>query len=155
RDAMWRLRLPRRLDVALTADTVRGYAVHEFLAGLHRRQPPAPCVLSDPPVSLARWSAGRWTVDGEQAQMGAQMIAQHLLVCPLQHADHDGAVRVEPMVVVHDDDADVVIVASPDLVYRDCGSWVWRETKTLGWRGPLGSTDLLRRYPQVALGIVL
>lgn len=155
RDAMWRLHLPRRLDVALTAETVRGYAVHEFLGGLHQRLPAAPCVLSDPPVNLERWSAGRWTVEGEQARMGAEMIAQHVSVCALQHTDADCAVQVEPRLVVHDESADVVIIATPDVLYRDGGSWVWRETKTRGWRGPVGSADLLRRYPQVALGVVL
>jgi len=58
RDAMWRLHLPRRLDLALSPETVRGYAVHAFLADLHRREPAAACVLSDP---LAAWRSGRPT----------------------------------------------------------------------------------------------
>ncbi|MHC0429186.1 PD-(D/E)XK nuclease family protein [Streptomyces sp. O3] len=62
--------------------------------------------------------------------------------------------RTEPRVVRHDTAADVVVIAEPDLLYRDADSWVWRETKT-------SATDrrslrpLLELYPQLALAVVL
>lgn len=76
------------------------------------------------------------------------MIAQHVSVCPLQHSDADTPVWVEPTVAVHDESADVVIIAAPDVLYRDDGAWVWRETKTTAWRGALPSADLLSSEPR-------
>ncbi|MEV6935650.1 SDR family NAD(P)-dependent oxidoreductase, partial [Streptomyces sp. NPDC051132] len=62
--------------------------------------------------------------------------------------------QAEPRVVRHDDTAEVIVIAEPDLLYRDGDSWVWRETKTSA-HGARPAQDLLRAYPQLALAVLL
>src|SRR5260370_34858492 len=55
-------------------------------------------------------------------------------------------------VTVYDLASGVVIIAKTDLLYQDNAAWVLRETKTT--RHP-DEGDLLARYPQTALAVVL
>jgi hypothetical protein len=54
----------------------------------------------------------------------------------------------------YDTTANVVIVAKPDMIYRDQGAVVWRETKTTQ-RDDRFHDDPLDAYPQLALATVL
>lgn len=78
----------------------------------------------------------------------------HAEVCPLQHVPSDGTVHVEPRLTWDDQQANVLVIAEPDLLYRDRDSWVWREVKTSGSDHRRG-TDLLAEYPQLALAVVV
>ncbi|MBV9141537.1 MAG: PD-(D/E)XK nuclease family protein [Pseudonocardiales bacterium] len=128
----------------------RGRAVHAHLRRRHASSPLVQCV---PDVGHI------WITDGhdlaeEDIHIGRQLLHHHAEVCPLQHLPPDAEVRVEPLLTFDDTDADVVVLAEPDLLYRDGDSWVWREVKTSGsdfrW-----SSDLLTEFPQLALAVMM
>lgn len=128
----------------------RGRAIHSHLRRRHASRPLARCV---PDIG------DTWTTDGhdlaeEDIHLGRRLLRHHAEVCPLQHLPPDAEVRVEPLLTFDDTDADVVVLAEPDLLYRDGDSWVWREVKTSGsdfrW-----SSDLLTEFPQLALAVMV
>lgn len=80
------------------------------------------------------------------------MIGDHALVCPLRHRPDDAILHPELPVVVYDPDADVVVIAKADLLYRVAYQWTLRETKTAG---VLSEGDPLDQYPQLALAVLL
>jgi hypothetical protein len=90
---------------------------------------------------------------GDDARLAVQMVCDHAAVCPVRDGLDESEVRVEEYVVVYDPAADVVVVAKPDLAYRDGNSWVLREVKTQRRAG--AGIDLLRKYPQLAVGLLL
>ncbi|WP_234430921.1 PD-(D/E)XK nuclease family protein [Streptomyces sp. NRRL F-4489] len=148
RDHMRRLHLPAAQAVERSPSAERGRAVHAYLAerhGLHR-----PCTVDVP----AQWVPDGFELPEEEQRLGALLLRRHAAVCPLRCVRDRSAVRVEPRVVRHDPFSDVLVIAEPDLLYRDGDSWVWRETKTsaTGWGRPEG---LLERYPQLALAALL
>jgi PD-(D/E)XK nuclease superfamily len=147
-----RLKLPVAFDVEYGEAARRGQAVHNWLSERHRQWPQRRCLARDVPHPSDSWSVGRWVVAGEQAELGVRMIGDHAAVCPLRRLDPHARVFVEHMVVVHDPAADVVVMATPDLLYTEGDAWVWREIKTTQ-RSDGG--DLLAGYPQIALGVVL
>lgn len=148
------LHLPRPLDSEYGPKAVRGQAVHAVLEANHARMPRVPCQIDDFPDGSQDWSVGRWQVRDDQALVAARMLAHHVAVCPFRHADQIIDARVEPVIVAHDTAADVLIVAKPDLIYRDSEGWVWRETKTTQWYGPKTMT-LLEEHPQLAFAVLL
>jgi hypothetical protein len=80
------------------------------------------------------------------------MIGDHALVCPLRNGPDDAEVHPERPIVVYDPDADVVVIAKTDLLYRVADRWTLRETKTV--KAP-SKEDLLVEYPQLALAVLL
>ena len=86
------------------------------------------------------WSAGEWHVTGEEARRAALMLASHAELCPFNRAGQITEVRVEPTLAVHDTDANVIVIAKPDLLYLEDGAWVWREIKTRQARCGQGPT---------------
>jgi CRISPR/Cas system-associated exonuclease Cas4 (RecB family) len=122
-----------------------GQAVHEFLERRHASVR-EPCRVAEMPAG-GGWASARWDVDDDDALVGARMLAHHPQVCPIQPDAAD--VRVEPTLVFLDTAAKVLVIAKPDLVYRDGGGWVWRETKTT--RKPPDGREIMDAYPQVAL----
>jgi hypothetical protein len=150
-----RLRLPRSLDIEYGSPHVRrGKAVHKLLEELHARTPHRPCALADVP-DAREWSAGEWHLAGRDAELGAQLMARHVAVCPLRHADLDVAPRMEPVLAFDDPASDTVVIAQPDLLFYDGGGWVWRETKTTHYIADRSGKDVLEAYPQAALALVL
>jgi hypothetical protein len=134
-----------------TPEVRRGRAVHTWLERCHERVPVAGCGPDDGPRE-AGW-CGEWSLTGDDELMAAQMLGDHASVCPLNDGLRDQDVRVEQPVVVYDPAADVVVIAKPDLAYCEHGSWVLREFKTSRHAGSVD--DPFRRYPQLALGLVL
>ncbi len=120
----------------------------------HLARPAGGCRTLPLPEDPSAWSAGKWSVLGQEAEDGAGMLAQHATVCPLEGLDASERVLVQRQVTCYDPKFDVVIIAVPDLLYTRDGGWVWRETKTsssaLYEREPL-----LRSYPQLALAVVM
>lgn len=150
-----RLRLPRRLDIEYGSRAVqRGKAVHKLLEHLHARTPHRRCTLADVPDPRG-WGAGEWHLTGREAELGAQMMARHVAVCPLKYADRDMPLSREPVLAFDDPVSDTVVIAEPDLLYWDGGGRVWRETKTTGYIADRSGKDVLEVYPQAALALVL
>jgi len=147
-----RLFLPRERTAEDSDHTRRGQAVHAWLEDLHRRVPARACAADEAPSTPDEWSAGRWTVSGEQAGLGAQMIADHALVCALRGPAGYVEAHPERPVVVFDPKANVVVVAKTDLLYRAGEVWRVRETKTVS---VLDESDLMIQFPQLALAVVL
>jgi hypothetical protein len=147
RDYLRQQRLPVDATIEQNAAAERGRAVHAFLDKRHRRADREHCDLHVP----SNWVPVRHELADDDRILGARLLRHHAEICPLRYADE---VRPEPDLVYDDADANVVVLAKPDLLYQERGSWVWREVKTTGSdrRRP---TDLLVAYPQLALGIVL
>ncbi|MEU6156183.1 PD-(D/E)XK nuclease family protein [Actinosynnema sp. NPDC047251] len=147
-----RLFLPRERTAEDSDYTRRGQAVHAWLEDLHRREPARTCATDEIPPTPDEWSAGRWSVAGEQARLGVQMIADHTLTCALRGPAGHVEAHPELPVVVFDSKANVVVVAKMDLLYRSGDVWSVRETKTVS---ALDESDLLTQFPQLALAVVL
>jgi len=149
RDLMRRLHLPTADAVERGTAAERGRAIHAYLAARHGNGDLRPCTAD---------VAEQWVPDGfelpeSERALGARLLRHHAAVCPLRLVDDGADVRNEPRVVRHDSAADVIVVAAPDLIYRDGDSWVWRETKTSA-REQRSSAQLLDRYPQLALAVL-
>ncbi|MFE3070585.1 PD-(D/E)XK nuclease family protein [Streptomyces sp. NPDC059247] len=150
RDHMRRLRLPAADSIEREVSAERGRALHAYLADRHAQGPSRPCTVEVP----EQWVPGGFELPDHERALGVGLLRRHAAVCPLRCVENGTDVRTEPRVVRHDTSADVVVMAAPDLLYRDGDSWVWRETKTsAGDRRPTG--PLLERYPQLALAVLL
>jgi hypothetical protein len=136
------------------AEIRRGRAVDAWLNERHLARPAGGCRTLPIPENPSAWSAGEWSVSGKEAEDGAGMLAQHATVCPLEGLDAGERVLVQHQVACYDPKFDLVIIAVPDLLYTRNGGWVWRETKTSSSALYEGE-PLLRRYPQLALGLVM
>lgn len=143
--------LPRAYEYSGEAEL--GQAVHAWLENLHDGQRDG-CSLDLMPTSATEWSAGKWRVTGEFAEVGARMLAHHVEVCPFRDAPETDSVRVEPRLTFLDLAARAVVIAKPDLVYREDGGWVWRELKTTQ-KSRTYFADPLEEYPQLALGVAV
>jgi hypothetical protein len=127
----------------------RGHAVHEWIEAKHRRLPRHGCQANDVPDLT---HDARFSDDVLQAKLGMRMIGDHSLVCSLRGTDQDAEIYSEHPVVVYDPAAHVVIIAKADLLYLSAGVWRLRETKTSRYSF---EGNLLKRFPQIALAIVL
>lgn len=145
------LNLPRSQRDSPEAEL--GRAVHGWLETAHRGGTRTACRITDMPRhdDLA---GAQWGVTGEAAQLGARILAHHPEVCAFQDPDSITDVRVEPRLVFHDTAANAIVIARPDMLYLQDGSWVWRETKTTQKTRWLHD-DLLDEFPQLALAAVL
>ncbi|MBB5808968.1 hypothetical protein F4560_008736 [Saccharothrix ecbatanensis] len=144
------LNLPTSRAVEHSDAARRGRAVHALLAARHTDRADGPCTL-DLGVD---WSADGHGLTTDDLALGKAMLRHHAEVCPLRHLPADARVCVEPRLTFEDEQAQVLVIAEPDLLYRDGGSWVWREVKTSA-REHRGGTDLLSAYPQLALGVLV
>lgn len=147
------LHLPHDWITEYGADEHRGQAVHAYIAKLHARGTGKPCTAQDAP-SEPEWQIDEWQVTGEQARLANQLIARHAAVCPLHYAD-TATVRPEEMIAAYDTDCETIVLSTPDVLYTDDGSPVWRETKTTKSLASSPSADVLDLYPQAALALLL
>jgi hypothetical protein len=155
REYLRRVRVPRDPALEYSDAAVRGQAVHALLRLRHQREPRRACSASDLPDEAGQWSAGRWTVTGEQAAVGRAVLAWHTAVCPLRALPADAELHGEREVVALDTFANTLVIATPDLLYRDGPAWVWREVKTTQRDDFVDGLQLLRRYPQLAVAVGL
>ncbi|MEU6931024.1 PD-(D/E)XK nuclease family protein [Streptomyces sp. NPDC046374] len=148
RDHMRRLHLPTVDAVEREATAERGRALHAYLADRHTST--RPCTADVP----EQWVPEGFDLPDPERALGASLLRRHAAVCPMRCVKDGTDIRTEPRVVRYDPAADVVVMAAPDLLYRDAGSWVWRETKsTVAERR--SKQPLLERYPQLALAVLL
>ncbi len=150
RDHMRRLRLPAADSIEREATAERGRALHAYLADRHGHGSPRPCTAEVP----EQWVPDGFDLPDHERALGARLLRRHAGICPLRYVKDGTDVRTEPRVVRHDTAADVVVIAEPDLLYRDVDSWVWRETKTSA-TDRRSSRALLEFYPQLALAVLL
>lgn len=150
RDHMRRLRLPTADSVERAATAERGRALHAYLADRHSHGFPRPCTAEIP----EQWVPDGFDLPEHERALGVRLLCRHAAVCPLRCVKDGTDLRTEPRVVRHDTAADVVVIAEPDLLYRDAGSWVWREIKTSAIERR-SSRALLELYPQLALAVLL
>ena len=136
------------------AEIQRGRAVDAWLNERHLARPAGGCRTLPRPANPSAWSAGEWSISGQEAEDGAGMLAQHATVCPLEGLDARERVLVQPRVACYDPEFDLVIIAVPDLLYTRDGGWIWRETKTSSSRLYEGK-PLLWSFPQLALALVM
>ena len=131
-----------------------GQAVHGWIEKLHRRPGQPPCAAGDMPPEGENWTEGLWRVSDEDAATGRDMLLHHVDACPFQDAVLIQQAEPEALRVVHDTAAQAVVIAKPDLLYKEDGSWVWWELKTTR-RRRRHHEDLLETYPQLALAVTL
>ncbi|MFB6426904.1 PD-(D/E)XK nuclease family protein [Streptomyces microflavus] len=141
------LRIPSDDVVERSAAAERGRAVHAFLAEQHGRRPRTPCTAEIPPD----WVPAAYRLPDEERQLGVELLRHHAEVCPLQADRSRSSFLVEPRLSFDDTAADLLVLAEPDLLYQDGGSWVWRETKTSGSDRPV--REVMATYPQLALAV--
>ncbi|MFF4215751.1 PD-(D/E)XK nuclease family protein [Streptomyces nondiastaticus] len=146
------LRLPQSDECSDAAKLDQ--AVHGWIEALHRRDGRPACVAADMPAPGANWTRGRWRVPDEEAELGRRMLLHHVNACPFRNAALIERAEPGPLRVVHDTAAQALVVAKPDLLYREDGSWVWRDLKTTR-AASRRAGDLLDAYPRIALAVVL
>jgi hypothetical protein len=136
---------------------VRGRLVDTRLNEQHDPDRPRPargCREIPGPADPDPWSAGPHSLSGHHAREAAAMLAQHTRLCPLDGMGADEQVLVQQEITRYIPELDVVVFATPDLLYSRSGGWVWRETKTAASR-LWEHEPLMRRYPQLALAVLL
>ncbi|WP_256639488.1 PD-(D/E)XK nuclease family protein [Streptomyces murinus] len=143
------LRLPPDGTRERNAAAERGRAIHQFLAERHSRRLATPCTAEIP----ADWVPDGYRLPDDERLLGAELLRHHAEVCPLRVPGTGPEIRVEPRLVFDDTSADLVVMADPDLLYRDGDAWVWRETKTSG--RDRGGHEVLATYPQLALAVAI
>lgn len=146
------LHLPKEAEYADSAKL--GQAVHDWLDRLHRRNGHPACSVADMPPLGVNWTTGRWQVSDADAAAGHAMLLHHVDACPFHDSGLIEEVDSEALRAVHDTAAQALVISKPDLLYREDGSWIWRELKTTRRRQRHGE-DLLDLYPQLALAVTL
>ncbi|MFV2173223.1 PD-(D/E)XK nuclease family protein [Actinomadura sp. LOL_016] len=130
----------------------RGRAVHRWLEFAHGRPGAPACSEKDLPEPASGPGAGGLTPE-EYADAYPYLVA-HVDVCPLREPSAD--VLPEPSVAAHDTEADVVVIAHPDLVRTVDGTVVYREQKTTQGAPPAGdAATVFTLVPQLALAVLL
>lgn len=124
----------------------RGRAVDSWLNARHASADAPPCHEVPLPAHLPGLT------DDELAP-ALGMLQAHRARCPL---DNPAATQLRPQhrVTAHDPQADVLVIASCDLVYEERGGVVIRETKTSAFP-PSSRAVLLEKHPQLALLVLL
>lgn len=150
RDHLRRQSVPTAVAIERSPAAECGRAVHAYLALQHKEQHPAPCSAQIP----EDWVPDGYSLTDEEKTLGAQLLSQHALVCPVRSVADGPGVSIEPRLAFDDPVADVVVIAAPDMLYRDGDWWVWREVKTSAgnrrwWRDPV------RDLPQLALAVLI
>lgn len=137
----------------------RGLAVHTWLSWAHDRDPHHACTLDDLPDPIVDRAAALDVASRSGLRMESYSIAwpylrHHVGLCLLGFEGLDDWVT-EPVHVVYDTDADIVVVSSPDLTGRmETTAALWRETKTSTVL-PADVESALHRYPAFALNVSL
>ncbi|MGH8774365.1 MAG: PD-(D/E)XK nuclease family protein [Jiangellaceae bacterium] len=137
----------------------RGLAAHAWLRWAHERDPRRGCTPADLPDPGAQQAAAselavQIGVSVESYAVAWPYLRQHPERCLLGFGGLSN-LSCEPLHVVYDPDADMVVVTEPDLTATlDSGGVVWRETKT-SESAPSDVEDALHRHPGFALNVAL
>ncbi|MFD0555439.1 PD-(D/E)XK nuclease superfamily protein [Stackebrandtia endophytica] len=130
-----------------------GRAVDARLTALHRRG--RTCTLNDVPWTAADWRNHDFELSAEQSTVAATALSRHASeLCPLRNGASIESVQPVVDLIAFDPDCNTVVHAQPDLLYREEGEWVWRETKVTQ-RLPWTSEDLLAGRHRIQLAIAV
>ena len=133
----------------------RGHLAHAWLARAHERG--IRCSQSDlpdpssPEVGEIATALG-WSADDYQDVH--PWLAAHIEICPLSHHEPSSTCP-EVDVIAKDTDADLLVIARPDLLYATNQQINWRETKTVTAPVVHDPDDFLEAYPQLPLAICM
>jgi hypothetical protein len=150
---------PEEADAYGSEARDRGLAVHTWLSWAHDRDPRRACAPDDLPDPILERESAISAASRSGLTMAAYTIAwpylrHHVDLCLLGFEGLSGWVT-EPVHVVYDTDADIVVVSSPDLTGRmEENAALWRETKTSTVL-PADVESALHRYPAFALDVTL
>jgi PD-(D/E)XK nuclease superfamily protein len=145
-----KLKTPRPENEAIR----RGRAVDAWLNDRHRPPVSGNCRSTPSAVDTAAWIRTTFSLSEEGAGTGARMLLEHKAYCSLDGLGQEEQVLVQHQVTCYDRESNLVWIATPDLLHTRSGGWTWRETKTstsLLFEGE----PLLRRYPQLALAVLM
>ncbi|RSN57991.1 PD-(D/E)XK nuclease family protein [Actinomadura sp. WAC 06369] len=132
----------------------RGRAVHRWLELAHGRAGAPACTRGDLPDPAGGLGIAAGVLTPEEYADAHPYLAAHVEVCPLREPSAD--VRPEPAVAAHDTEADVVVIAHPDLIRTTGGTVVYREQKTTQGAPPAGDArTVFTLVPQLALAVLL
>ncbi|GLY98774.1 PD-(D/E)XK nuclease family protein [Actinoplanes sp. NBRC 103695] len=145
-----KLKAPRLENGAIR----RGRAVDAWLNDRHRDRPAGGCRTALQTIDRSAWMTGTFSLSDDEADQGAKMLAHHEAVCPLAGLGDHEQVLVQHRVSFFEPVANLVWIATPDLLHTRAGGWTWRETKTSTGRLYEGQ-PLLRQYPQLALAVLI
>lgn len=148
------LRIPG--DDTSNDEVRRGIAVHEWLAAAHGRPGHRPCSQADMPEpgSGKPGIAGHVIDDLEYADI-RPFLLRHLPACPLAGPSTFTEVAAEQSAVAYDTEADVLVIAKPDLLRRVDGLLVYRELKTSATLWDITTSNALSLVPQLALAVCM
>ncbi|GAA2866405.1 hypothetical protein GCM10010517_25890 [Streptosporangium fragile] len=146
------LRLPGDGETSPAAE--RGRNVHSWLEAAHDRG--RPCTPADLPEADADdCGIADGLMEREEYRQARPYLLRHLAVCPLRGPGEISEVRPEPKIAVYDEQADVVVLAHPDLLRRVDGRLVYREQKTSAVPRGITAENALEMVPQLALAVCL
>lgn len=96
------------------------------------------------------------TLDADGRVRATKLVTYHAAVCPWNSGSDVTDARVQHEVVAFDPAASAVVSARPDLLYREDGDLVWRETTT-SKAPPAADKHLLGTHKriQIALAVLL
>lgn len=128
-----------------------GRAVDGLLDAAHGTDVSGPCPSEIPADALAQDGLGP-----DDKVRARTLLSHHAAVCPLNTGAEISHLQVQPEVVMFDAEASVVLNAKPDLLYREDGDLVWRETTT-SRSAPSGRKHPFetRKGLQLALAVLL
>ncbi|MFC4061988.1 PD-(D/E)XK nuclease family protein [Planomonospora corallina] len=154
------LRLPA--EEAEGSAVRRGLLVHRWLEIAHGRaaapgaQEVRPCTSDDlPDPATGALGLAEGLMSFEEYEQAWPYLVRHVEVCPLRGPGEITGVVPEPRIAVHDTEADVVVVAHPDLLRRVGGRLVYREQKTSLTERGITEENALELVPQLALAVSL
>ena len=85
----------------------------------------------------------------------ADLLAAHARTCALHTVTAGAPVHAGLRLPLQDPLADVLVMARVDLLHRDEGSWVQRQTAVTGTPAGPDGADLLTHHPDLALSVLL
>lgn len=136
-----------------TAATRTGRLVDAKLNALHTMARDCGCALGElrGPLGNPEADIGLEPIERERAD---RLLAGHRHTCPWNSACVITDVQAQATVVAFDPNASAVIYAKPDLLYREDGALVWRETAT-STAPPSSRRSLFDTWKRIQLALAL
>lgn len=113
-------------DIRESPSVTVGRAVDEALNRAHKAGLSEGCSA----IALAHELGSVTTLTPDEKSRATALLRQHVDLCPWNSGCKPVGARPQASAVAFDPLASAVVLATPDLVYRDDGELVWRETTT-------------------------
>lgn len=128
--------------------TLREQSVRAHLVRQHSRTPRRPCSPEAPP------DGPTLKLPEEEADTAAALLVAHAHRCPLRTLPARAPLHAGLLLNAEDVRADVLVLARPDLLYRDGDSWVQRRTVTAPHAPEEQGPALVAGRPHLALAVL-